>query len=100
MDLKFCQRRLLTGDILSPWRDGGTSRPITPTAVVLGVRSVVRASTSDLPRLEIDARVDPGIGEIGQQIHREANQREDIQSRKHHRVVAVEHALKAEEAEP
>ncbi len=30
------------------------------------------ASTSDLARLEIDARIDPGIGEVGDQVHRRA----------------------------
>src|SRR4051812_1066460 len=97
--LKFCQRRRLTGDMPIECRAGGTSRPITPTAVASGVRSEVRASTSNLPRLEVDAWVDPGVGEIGQKIHRKPDQRENIERGKHHRVVAVEHAFEAEQAE-
>src|SRR4051812_23127782 len=95
--LKFCQRRRLTGDMLIECRAGGTSRPITPTAVVSGVRSEVRASTSNLPRLKVDARVDPGVGEVGQEIHRKPDQRENIERGKHHRIVTIEHAFKAEQ---
>ena len=61
---------------------------------------LVRSSTSDLPRLEIDARIDPGVGEVGDQVHHQPDQREDVERREHHRIVAVEHALEAEQPEP
>src|ERR1700690_2812995 len=39
----------------------------------------VRASNSHLPCFGVDAGVDPGIGEIGNQGDHEAEQREDIE---------------------
>src|SRR4051812_39763503 len=80
-------------------RSGGTSIPITPIAVASGVRSLVRASISNLPRLEIDARVDPGIGEVRNQVHGKTDQRENIKIGEYHRIVAIEHAFEAEQAE-
>src|SRR3981081_1991463 len=65
-----------------------------------GSWSRMRASTSHLPGLEIDARIDPGISEIGDQIHHEADQRENIEIGEYHRIVAVEHALEAQQPEP
>src|SRR6266545_3838557 len=82
------------------WRSGGSTSPIGETAVVSGVGAVVRASTSNLPGLEVDTRIDPGIGEVGDQIHREPDERKDIERCEHHRVVAVQDALEAEQAEP
>src|SRR5580698_1069685 len=98
--LKFCQRRMLIGDSATRRRSGGTTRPSAPTAVVSGVLPLVRASTSHLPRLEIDARINPGIGEIGDQGHDHADQRENISSREHDWIVAIEHALEAQKSKP
>src|SRR3984957_5658492 len=61
---------------------------------------VVLTSTSDLPRLEIDARIDPSIGQVGNQVHDQADEGENIEIGEHHRIVAVEHAFKAEQAQP
>src|SRR5262249_21468785 len=77
---------------------GGTARPIGACAVVSGTSMTVRSSTSDLPGLEVDARVDEGISEVGNQGHHEPDQRQDIEVREYHRIVAVEHAFEAEEA--
>src|SRR5262245_65537569 len=64
------------------------------------VRSmVVRSSTSYLPRLEVDARINPGIGEVGEEVHHQADQRHDVEGREHHRVIAIEHALETEETD-
>src|ERR1700749_2540035 len=90
--LKFCQRRRLIGV--------SSNRPrrfLTTAPAGAADGTAVRASTSHLPRLEIDARIDPGVGEVGDQIDHEADQRKDVERRKHHGVVAVEHALEAEQ---
>src|SRR5580692_2416749 len=71
---------------------GSRGRPMSSLRGVL-------TSTSDLPRLEIDAWIDPGIGQVGNQIHHEADQGENVEIGEHHRIVAVEHALEAEQAE-
>src|SRR6185369_3906670 len=81
-------------------RVGGTTSPPAPTAVVSGTFMPVRASTSDLPRFEVDARIDPGIGEIGDQIYHHADEREDVERGEHHRIVAVQDAFEAEQAQP
>ena len=54
-------------------------------------RSMVEGATgaSHLARLEIDARIDPGIGEVGDQVHDEADQGEDIEIGEHDRIVAL-----------
>src|SRR5262245_51892597 len=97
--LKFCQRRRLSGESASRCRYGRTPSPSGVCAVVSGTVMVVRSSSSHLPRLEVDARIDPGIGEVGNQVHQEADQRHDVEGGEHHRVVAVEHALEAEQSE-
>src|SRR4029079_14793471 len=61
--------------------------------------AVVLSFTSHLPRLEIDARIDPGIGEVGDQVHDQADEREDVEIGEHDRVVAVEHAFEAQQPE-
>src|SRR6516164_10777524 len=95
--LKFCQRRRFSGDSASWWRSGGTANPIGACAVVSGTWIAVRSSTSDLPRLEIDARINPGVGEVGDQVHQKPHQRQDVERGEHHRVITVEHALEAEQ---
>src|SRR5580692_8506740 len=62
-------------------------------------RMVVLSSTSDLPRLEIDARIDPRIGQVGNQVHDQADEGENVEIGEHHRIVAVEHAFEAEQPE-
>src|ERR1700735_5685073 len=56
-------------------------------------RMVVLSSTSDLPRLEIDARIDPGIGQVGNQVHDQADESENVEVGVHDRVGGVAHAL-------
>src|SRR5271169_279263 len=70
-----------------------------PMAVVSGDLMAGSASTSDLPRLKIDARIDPRVSQIGEQIHHHADEGKDIKRSKYHRIVAIEHALKSEQAE-
>src|SRR4029077_8427017 len=83
----------LSGVNAGPGAAGSRGLPTSSSMVVL-------TSTSDLPRLEIDARIDPGIGQVGYQIHDQADERENIKVGEHHRIVAVEHAFEAEQAEP
>ena len=59
----------------------------------------VRASTSDLPRLEVDTRIDPRVGQIGDQVHDHADEREDVKSGEHDRIIPVENALEAKQPE-
>src|SRR5665213_4070133 len=68
-------------------------------AVVSGDLIPARTSTSNLPRLEIDARIDPGVSQVRYQVHHHANKRENIERGEHHRIIAVEHALEAEQPE-
>src|SRR6478752_9946094 len=98
--LKFCHRRRLIGEMEIQRRSGGTSRRSMPTAVVSGDLIPVFASISHLPRLEIDPRIDPGVGEVGDQVHDDADEREDVERGEHDRVVAVEYAFEAQHAEP
>ena len=79
------------GRLSLPGHDGRGGLASLPTAV-----GWVLTSTSHLPRFEIDARVDPGIGQVGDQIHDESDKREDVEIGEHHRIVAIEHALEAE----
>src|SRR5919197_6786202 len=97
--LKLCQRRRLSGESAKLCRSGGTPSPIGVCAVVSGTLMAVRSSSSHLPGLEVDARINPGISEIGQQVHHQSNQRHDVERGEHHRVIAVEHALEAEQAD-
>src|SRR6516164_8636310 len=73
--LKLCQRRRLSGDSAKRCPSGGTASPIGACAVVSGTAMLVRSSTSHLPRLEVDAWIHPGVGEIGQQIHHQTYER-------------------------
>src|SRR5438093_12676958 len=80
------------------WPSGSTARPIGVCAVVSGTSMTVRSSTSDLPRLEVDARIDQRVAEVRDQVHQQPDQRQDVKRRENHRVVAVEHALETEQA--
>src|ERR1700730_5297289 len=97
--LKLSQRRRLSGDKAQRWPSGRTARPIGDCAVVSGTSMTVRSSTSHLPRLEVDARIDPGVGEVGNQVHQQSDQRHDVERGEHDGIVAVEHALEAEQAD-
>src|SRR6185437_10713919 len=110
--LKLRQRRALIGDSSKSragparpsgpagsmsGRSSGAAGASAPGAIMSSVRSL--ASTSHLPRREINARIDPRIGEVGDQRHDQADECEDIDVGEHHRIVAVEHAFEAEQAE-
>src|SRR5215469_6329426 len=89
---KFSQRRRLIGDSVKRRRSGLAKGSGAGTRAWAGVRW----SISDLPGLKVDARIDPRVGEIGNQVHHESQQREQIERGEHHRIVAIEHALEAE----
>src|ERR1043166_5534049 len=92
--LKFSQRRWLIGESEKRERARRGRLSAAPDST-----EGVRASTSDLPRLEIDARIDQHVGQVADEIHREREQREDIEVREHDRIVAVEHAFETEQSE-
>src|SRR5579883_749720 len=54
---------------------------------------------SDLPRLEIDARIDHGVGEVGDQIYDKTEKRENVEVAEDHRIVAVHQRIVREIAE-
>src|SRR3546814_933642 len=81
---KFCSLRRLSGEISMPSR-----------------RSAARAPPmSDLPALEVDARIDNGIHDVADDVHQQAQQGEEVERAEHHRVVAVERRLEAEQPQP
>src|ERR1700685_3391134 len=97
--LKLYQRRMLIGDNSKRIRGASPSGPAGSRSGVsagsgaagsrglpMSSRMVVLSSTSDLPRLEIDARIDPGVGQVGNQIHDQAGGRENIEIGEHHRI--------------
>src|SRR6476660_9325286 len=66
--LKLASRRWLIGDRTMNFLRGGCVWPGAGSVVAsafLSSRSSIFASTSDLARLEIDARIDPRVGEVG-----------------------------------
>src|ERR1700731_359411 len=111
--LKLYQRRMLIGD---SWKRSRGARPRGPVGSLSGVHRglgaagsagpsasstrVVFSSTSDLPRFEIDARIDPGIGQVGNQVNDQADEGKNVEVGEHHRIIAVEHAFEAEQAQP
>ena len=54
---------------------------------------------SCLAALEVDAGIDPDIGEVGEEADDEAEQTEDVERAEDHRIVALERALVGEAAE-
>ena len=73
---------------------GGSTR-LNSAAARGEIRSSWRRSTParsflNLPRLEIDARIDPGIGQVGNQIHHEAEQGENVDIGEDDWVIAVD----------
>src|ERR1700733_307591 len=111
--LKFRQRRVLIGESAKRGgAAGGPSGPVGSTSgmssgtasrlaagVSTGFSSSALTSTSHLPRLEVDARINPGVGQIGNQIHDKADEGENVEIGEHHRIIAVEHALEAQQSE-
>src|SRR5581483_4870934 len=109
--LKFRQRRMLSGERAK--RRGASVGPSGPVGSTSGISSgtvcrfasgvstvssfAVLTSTSHLPRLEVDARIDPGVGQIRKQIHYQADESENVEVSEDDRVVAVEHALEAQQ---
>src|SRR5690348_4284836 len=79
---------------------GGTASPPGATAVISGFSAAMRASMSRLARAEVDPWIDERIGQVGNQSDHEADECKDIEVREHDRVVAVEHALEAQQPEP
>ena len=69
------------------------------TLYIFALIGLVVNLISDLTYTWIDARIDPGISQIGDQVHHHADQREDEERGEHHRIIAVEHAFEAEQAE-
>src|SRR5690606_20294796 len=55
---------------------------------------------STLPAFEVDARIDQGVGEVTDQLDQQSQQGEQKQGAEHHRVIAVERRLEAEQAQP
>src|ERR1700746_376648 len=99
LDLKLRQRRALSGENSKP--RGSVVTPIGPAGSASGRRSsgpsTLRGilmfsgassltSNSYLPRLEIDARIDPRIAEVGNQAHDKSEQRENIKIGEHDRI--------------
>jgi hypothetical protein len=78
---------------------GGAANPIGETAAVSGGLIPARTSTSDLPRLKVDTRIDPRIRQIGDQVHNHADERENVKRGEHYRIVTVENAFEPKQAE-
>src|SRR5262245_12317124 len=92
-----CPRVWAGGESEMPAKAGAAA----PSGVDGGVAGVcaVRASMSDLPRLEVDAWIDPGVGEIGDQLQQQSEQGENIKVGKYDWIIAIEHAFEAEQSE-
>src|ERR1700731_4080324 len=111
--LKLYQRRMLIGDNSKRIRGASPSGPAGSTSGVIAgsgaagsrgpfrsSRMVVLSSTSDLPRLEIDAGIDPGIGQIGNQVHDQADESKNVEIGEIHQKVAIEQTFEAKQAQP
>src|SRR5271154_1431626 len=69
------------------------------TLFIFGLLGLVVNLISDLTYMWIDPRINPHIGQIGDQVDHETQQAENKKRAEHHRIVAVEHAFKREQAE-
>ena len=49
--------------------------------------------------LEIDARIDHRVQHVADDLHQQPEQREDVERAEHHRIVALDRRLEAEQAE-
>src|ERR1700681_3871629 len=85
--LKLSHRRRLIGESASLPRAGTRMGPAGVAIGVSGALSAVRASTSDLPAFEIDARIDQRICEIGDQVHDQADQGEYVEIGEDYRII-------------
>src|ERR1700733_14305460 len=83
---KLCSRRRFIG----PSRSQPLLRGGLPASIKI----------SDLPRFKVDARIDPGVGQVGNEVHDEAKQRENIEIAKHNRIIAVHQRIEREITEP
>src|SRR5271169_4277090 len=63
-------------------------------------RSEAEPRSSNLPRLEIDPRIDPSVGEVGEEIHDQADKGKDIERAKHNGIVTLDQRIVGEIAEP
>src|SRR3990172_988602 len=88
--LKVSQRRRCKAESQGGRR--GSPWAVTSSTIVV---SVGASMGSHLARLEINARIHPGIGEIGDEADNEAEQRKDIDRGEHHRIVAVHDGFEA-----
>src|SRR5665811_2520929 len=79
LTLKLSQRRRLSGDSAKRRKITGWRLPTGVSTATSEKFSRFDASTSDLPRLEVDARIDPSVGQIGDQVHHHADEREDVE---------------------
>src|SRR5215210_981122 len=70
------------------------------TGLAAGETTGMLSFISSLPRVEIDAGVDPRVGEVRDQVHGEADEREDVQVGEHDRIVAVHDGFEREQPEP
>src|SRR5829696_8966333 len=78
----------------------GTSPAMTGAGIITGAENTTPgARTSRLPSLEIDPRIDPGVGEVRNQVHDEAEEREDVEVGEHDRIVAVDDRLERQKAQ-
>src|SRR4051794_24411438 len=103
--LKFVSRRRFSGESrTNPSRgSAGASGAAAGEATGTRSRSGERGASfmaSGLPRVKVDAGVDPRVGEVRDEVHHQADEGEDVEVREHHRVVAVDDRLEGEEPEP
>ena len=95
--LKLSKRRRLMGESFKkPFCSRTGARGAEDALVNSGEGAVL---ISHLPRFKIDARIDPCVGEVGEQIHHEAEQRKNIEIGKDHRIIAVDDRFIREQAQ-
>src|SRR5580704_8924334 len=80
---------------MSGLNSGAPAAPAVANSILLAAR--VLSSTSHLSRLEIDAWIDPGVGQIGNQIHDEADECKNVKVREDDWIVAIKDAFKAQQ---
>src|ERR1700704_2250729 len=54
----------------------------------------------NLPRLEIDARIDPHVSQVGKKVHEKAEQREDIEIGEHDRIITIDDRFERKQTKP
>ena len=99
------QQRAVVGDELGEQADAEQDRedPERPVAapVLPEDREPAAGERRELqpPRLEVDARIDHGVEHVADDLHQQAEQGEDVERAEHHRIVALDRRLEAEQAE-